>query len=186
MDNQIVGIDEVGRGCLAGPLVVGAVMLTSPVPGLRDSKVLSKKVRQVLSDKILKNAYVGLGWVWPEEIDTLGLSSAMRTGVERAMADFGSAPYKKIIIDGNVNYLKDEPKAECLVKADATIAEVSAARVVAKVARDTYMQKQAVQYPDYGFEANVGYGTKTHFAALNTHGLTAIHRKSFEPMKSMQ
>lgn len=179
---SIVGIDEVGRGCWAGPLVVGAVQLREPIEGLADSKKLTKKNREVLSGQIHKSAVVGLGWVEATEVDELGLTKATILGSKRAMESI-LEPYDKIIIDGNINYLPDNPKSRCLTKADDTVPAVSAASIVAKVARDQYMKNESVKYKGYGFEYHVGYGTARHRDALSLYGITPLHRRSFKPVR---
>lgn len=189
-----VGIDEVGRGCWAGPLVAGAVILGEPIVGLRDSKKLSKKQREQLSTEIEEKALaIGLGWVWPADVDADGLTAA----VKRAMGDALSAikiPYDQVIIDGNINYLATENdligpsskgKIRAVIKADDLVPAVSAASIVAKVARDNYMAEMAVNFPVYGFEKHVGYGTAAHIAALQAHGICELHRKSYKPIQAI-
>ena len=178
----MIGLDEVGRGTWAGPLVVGAVELKADIEGLDDSKRLSPKTREKLNRQIKSKSNWSLGWVEPAEIDELGLSAAMSLGVERALAGFDYVD-QEIIIDGNVNYLPDHPKARAIIGADGKIPCVSAASVVAKVARDEFMVKLSSQFPEYGFESHVGYGTLRHRLALEQYGLTSIHRRSFKPMK---
>ncbi|MDB5186069.1 MAG: putative Ribonuclease [Candidatus Saccharibacteria bacterium] len=181
--DMIVGIDEVGRGCWAGPLVAGAVLLGDPIVGLADSKKLSKRTREKLDADIRVSAVAyGLGWVTPFELDEIGLTEAVRLAMERAMAEI-RVPYDEIIIDGNYNFLSSNPKSSCLIKADDTIQAVSAASIVAKVARDQYMEKMALTHPGYGFEKHVGYGTAAHSAALKLYGITELHRRSFAPIK---
>jgi ribonuclease HII len=191
----ILGIDEVGRGPLAGPLVVGAVILPEVWPewveGLRDSKKLSIKKREALNEVILKEAVaVGLGWVFAGELDDVGISEALRLATKRAVKSVQElhAPFSQIIIDGKVNFLSLTPLEKyvnTVVKADNLIKEVSAASIVAKVARDHYMYELGKKFPGYGFEKNVGYGTATHMKAINELGICPEHRKSFEPIKSM-
>lgn len=180
----IVGIDEVGRGCWAGPLVAGAVILKHPIVGLADSKVLTKQRRTELAQQIEAEALAfGLGWVAPEFIDMYGLTLSVQRAMQQALAAI-NAPYDSVIIDGNYNYLPHEPKASVLIKADATVPAVSAASIIAKVARDHYMELAAKGYPGYGFERHVGYGTKLHIAGLETLGVCALHRKSFKPIRA--
>lgn len=180
----VLGIDEVGRGCWAGPLVVGAVVLGQEIPGLKDSKLLTRQKRLELDKKIRESArFVGLGWVEPIEIDQLGLTKGMKLAVERAVA--GAPRVDKIIIDGSINYLSSNPKAKAIIKADQEFASVSASSIVAKVARDDYMQQVSQEYPNYGFENHVGYGTKAHKSALEAHGVLEFHRKSFKPIKEI-
>lgn len=187
---MILGIDEVGRGPWAGPLVVGAVVLPNDttIKGLTDSKKLSAKRRQALDVMIRKEAVGwGLGWVHADELDEVGLSEALRVATIRAVKAV-SAPYHEIIIDGTINFLKETNKGQyvtTIAKADYLIPAVSAASIIAKVARDTYMEAQAEQYPDYGFASHVGYGTAKHQQALAVHGVTVLHRKSFAPIKKL-
>lgn len=191
----ILGIDEVGRGPLAGPLVVGAVILPSEEKDwfleLRDSKKLTKKKRDVLNEVILKEAAAtGLGWVFPNELDEVGISGALRLATKRAVKAVQGLhePFSQIMIDGKVNFLvgtKLERYVSTLVKADSLIREVSAASIIAKVARDNYMVELATKYPQYGFEKHVGYGTAKHLEAIRKIGICPEHRKSFEPIKSM-
>lgn len=182
---MIVGIDEVGRGCWAGPVVAGAVLLDKRMTGLRDSKLLTKLQRERLDIKIRAKALAfGIGWATPLEIDTLGLTAAVGLAMHRALEQI-AAPYDQIIIDGNYNFMAANPKALCQIKADNTVAAVSAASIIAKVARDKYMATEmAVDFPDYQFEQHVGYGTKAHAAAIAKHGVCAIHRRSFAPIRT--
>jgi ribonuclease HII len=179
----VLGIDEVGRGCWAGPLVVGAVVLARRVEGLKDSKLLSRSSRQRLSQIIYSDAAdVSLGWVSALEVDRLGLTQATHLAIVRALERI-TAHYDEIIIDGSVNYLKGNNIARALIKADMTIPSVSAASIVAKVARDEWMIKVAAKrYPDYYFEKHVGYGTRLHSQALANHGACAIHRMTYKPL----
>lgn len=186
---MILGIDEVGRGCWAGPLVVGAVVLGDvKIPGLTDSKKLTAKKRESLANEIYHQALgVGLGWVQPGELDEIGLSQSLVEATKRAVQEVKTA-YHEIIIDGTVNFLKDTNKGEyvtLLKKADLLIPSVSAASIVAKVARDNYMARQEVEYPGYGFADHVGYGTAKHRQALTSLGLTPLHRRSFRPIAEL-
>lgn len=176
----ICGVDEVGRGCLAGPLVVGAVVLSSNWRiQLRDSKLLTKPVREELARQIIKKALgYGLGWVNNHEIDRMGVTMAVTLACERALEALGLG-ISTVILDGNYDYLAEYGVAQTIVKADQTVSCVAAASIVAKVARDKFMQKLDKQYPQYGFDRNMGYGTKLHREAIGTHGLTAVHRRSF-------
>ncbi len=191
----ILGIDEVGRGPLAGPLVVGAVILPEEKPEwvaeLRDSKKLSEKKREKLSSVILEEApATGLGWVTNEEIDELGMSEALRLATRRAVEEVQKArvAFSQIMIDGTGNFLAGTTLGKyvsTMPKADDLIKEVSAASIIAKVARDRYMVELAKKYPEYGFERHKGYGTDFHRAAIVDYGICPEHRKSFEPIKSM-
>ena len=190
----ILGIDEVGRGPLAGPLVVGAVILPPDerpwFSELKDSKKLTSKKREELNKLILAESATGLGWVPASELDQIGISKALRLATHRAVKAVQSlhAPFSQIIIDGTVNFLSNTPLASytsTCIKADAKIREVSAASIIAKVARDHYMIDLSTKYPEYHFDKHVGYGTKSHVAAIYEYGLTPEHRKSFEPCKSL-
>ena len=187
----IVGIDEVGRGCWAGPLVAGAVILRKPIAGLKDSKKLSKTERERLGKIIHEEALaVGLGWVWPADIDASGITTAVKTAMTEALQMI-RIDYDEVIIDGNINYLSGILGPSCraeitaVIKADDTVPAVSAASIVAKVARDNYMAEMAETYPGYGFEAHVGYGTAAHIAALQTLGVSGIHRLSYKPIRAL-
>lgn len=182
-----VGIDEVGRGCWAGPLLVVAARAKSKwLPtGLRDSKKLSKSQRELLLEAIQESCELGEGWVAPAEIDEYGLAGAMRLGVERALNQLKVGPDDQIIMDGSVNYCAPQyASVQCVPKADDSHPIVSAASVYAKVLRDNYMCKQAQQYPEYGFERHVGYGTAWHIAQLKIQGVTNLHRRSFKPVRA--
>lgn len=182
---MLIGIDEVGRGCWAGPLVAGAVVLHQVIDGLTDSKQLTRAQREQLTPHIYQYGSVGLGWVTPQEVDKIGLSKSVALAMQRALDEL-SLDYDKLIIDGNINYFPDDPKAEALIKADLTIPAVSAASIVAKVARDDYMRTHAENtYPQYGFAKHVGYGTRQHIAALAQYGVTTLHRKSYKPVRAL-
>ena len=190
---MILGIDEAGRGPWAGPLVVGAVILgDAAIEGLNDSKQLTKKRREALEPEILeKAAATGLGWVSAEEIDEIGLGTALPLATIRAVSaiDAAKVSYDEIIIDGTINFLSETPKGQfvqTLPKADALIPAVSAASIIAKVARDRFMAQQDERYPAYGFGAHAGYGTAKHRAAIEVHGVTPLHRLSFAPLKKYQ
>lgn len=185
-----VGIDEVGRGCWAGPLVAGAVVLREDIAGLCDSKKLTKIQREVLDTLIRSSsALVGLGWVFSEEIDQIGLSAAVALAMQRALDEVTvmyNIEIDEIIIDGNINYLPQDSRTKAIIKADDTVPAVSAASIVAKVARDQWMTTKACSlYPEYEFDTHVGYGTKRHIELLKQYGVTSIHRKSYKPIKAL-
>lgn len=185
-----VGIDEVGRGCWAGPLVAGAVILPPKlnlrvVPiDLRDSKKLSKKQRESTAEWIHEHALaVGLGWVEPSEIDSVGLVRAVGMAMERALAQI-TMYFEEMIIDGNYNFFATDPRSKAIIKADDSVPSVSAASIVAKVARDMHMSGLSEAYAGYGFDKHVGYGTALHIEALKTLGVSDIHRRSYKPIKA--
>ncbi len=180
-----VGIDEVGRGCWAGPVVAGAVILKKPIKGLKDSKKLTKQQREVFALQIHAEAQaIGLGWVAASDVDELGLTEAVRLAMQRALEQI-TTEYGEIIIDGNLNFFPENPKARAVIKADDSVPAVSAASIVAKVARDNYMADIAGEYPDYGFPSHVGYGTALHLERLKLHGISDLHRLSFKPVKAL-
>lgn len=186
-----VGVDEVGRGCWAGPLVAGAVALpadflqANPNLILRDSKKMTKKQREAATVYIREHALgIGLGWVTPAEIDTGGVTAAVKLAMERAVAEL-TVDYDELIVDGNINYFASDPRAQAIIKADDSVLSVSAASIVAKVARDEYMANLGKQYEGYGFERHVGYGTAAHIAALQLLGVSDIHRVSYKPIKAL-
>ncbi len=182
---MIVGIDEVGRGAWAGPLCVGAVALGDVViEGLTDSKKLTTKKREKLDLEIRQVAAgVGLGWVSAKQIDAIGLSAALKLAATRAMSQI-TCEYDQIIIDGTVNLLQGASLQQgadviTMKKADLLVSSVSAASIVAKVARDEYMKILSQKFPGYGFEGHVGYGTAAHTKAIADLGPTPVHRMSF-------
>jgi len=185
----ILGIDEVGRGPWAGPLVVGACVLgDAKIDGLADSKKLSAKRREILAQEIHQKASCGLGWVSAAELDKIGLSAALRKACRAAVSKISASgtPFHEIIIDGTINFLSDTKLTnyvQILKKADAIIPEVSAASIIAKVARDNYMIELANKYPAYSFEKHVGYGTAAHKNAIEAYGICPEHRKSFRPIR---
>ena len=183
---MIVGIDEVGRGAWAGPMVVGAVALTgNKIEGLTDSKKLTAKKRQLLSGVIRTTTpHIGLGWVSAQTIDQIGLSMALKVAAKQAISEI-KADYDEIIIDGTIKLIDDE-RVTTLKQADLLVPSVSAASIIAKVARDYYMHKISADYPVYGFEKHVGYGTALHRQAIEEHGVSDLHRMSFAPMNGLK
>lgn len=187
----IMGVDEVGRGCLAGPVVAAAVILASDftLPGdaewkLSDSKKLSAMQRVVAYRHIQRIAVsIGVGWVMNDEIDAVGMTESVRRAMAQAVKACGRDA-DEIILDGSYNYLANLG-ALPIIRADGSIPAVSAASIVAKVARDRWMQGIAAQYPEYGFDRHVGYGTRQHLEALKSHGICRIHRRSFKPINAM-
>mgnify|MGYP000855021590 FL=1 len=191
---MILGIDEVGRGSWAGPLVVGAVILGgAEIEGLNDSKKLTKKRREVLDMVIREQAAAwALGWVSAGELDDVGMSQALRLATRRVVTKIQAQckeknlAFDEIIIDGTVNFLADTALGRyvtVMAKADGLIPSVSAASIIAKVARDKFMAEQDTVYPGYGFASNAGYGVAKHRAAIERLGVTLLHRLSFAPLQ---
>lgn len=180
----MIGIDEVGRGAWAGPLLVVAARQHSVLPvDVADSKVLSRVKRESMIAGIAGSCDIGEGWVQPAEIDEHGLTGAMKLGVGRALQALKAQPDEHIIMDGNINYCSlDFTNVQTVIDADATHPVVSAASIYAKVARDTAMAGLAEQFPVYGFDAHVGYGTRRHREALASFGITPYHRLSYKPV----
>lgn len=185
----MIGIDEVGRGAWAGPLLVVAARVKQhhDLPeGLTDSKLLTKKQKEQFYQQLLITCDFGEGWVEVPEIDEMGLGAALKIGAMRAIAGLKDVENEDICIDGTVNFLKDSfPKAFTKIKADISEPIVSAASVYAKVKRDKYMQKLHYEYPEYKFNDHVGYGTQIHISSLKKHGVTEHHRKSFKPIMDL-
>lgn len=183
---RLIGVDEVGRGSWAGPLLVVAARNKTALPDdLADSKVLTKSKREELAELLLLCCEFGEGWVQPEEIDQHGLAEALRIGVNRALLALSASLSDEIIIDGNINYCPSEFKAaKAIIKADAIIPIVSAASIYAKVMRDKHMARLAKFHPYYGFEKHVGYGTALHRSGLKVHGVSSVHRKSYKPVQA--
>ena len=180
----ILGIDEVGRGPWAGPLVVGACLLPEAIEGLTDSKKLSAKKREQLAVDIREHADYGLGWIPAHELDSLGLTEALCKACREAVSQI-KGEFDQIIIDGTINFLrgtKYEDIVQVVPKADFLVPEVSAASIIAKVSRDQYMYDLADKYPGYGFEKHVGYGTAAHKKAIAELGICDEHRRSFRPI----
>ena len=179
----VCGIDEAGRGPLAGPVVAAAVILdpARPIAGLNDSKKLSEKRREVLAGEIREKA---LAWAVAEasveEIDQLNILHATFLAMQRAVAALSLAP-EQAMVDGN-RCPKLPIPVEAVVKGDGKIASIAAASILAKTVRDAGMLALHAVYPQYGFDRHMGYPTAAHFAALEAHGASPVHRRSFAPV----
>ncbi len=181
----IIGLDEVGRGAWAGPLLVVAVELAQAINGLNDSKKLTKQRRQLLTLEIQKAAHqIGYGWVEASEIDSNGLTKAMQLACERAVESLYCTG-RAIIIDGATNYLPQYKQVQTVIRADGSVPAVSAASIVAKVTRDQLMRELDDSLPGLNFAEHGGYGTTKHRRALLKLGVPPQHRKSFKPVKAI-
>ena len=182
-DKLIAGVDEVGRGPLVGDVVTAAVILdpANPILGLADSKKLSEKKRLALFDEIREKALAyAIGRASPAEIDELNILHATMLAMTRAVAGLQVSP-ERAMVDGN-RCPKLAIPAEAVVKGDGKIASIAAASILAKTVRDSGMLELHRTYPQYGFDRHMGYPTAAHFAALEAHGASPVHRKSFGPV----
>lgn len=184
--SPVCGVDEVGRGPLAGPVTAAAVILDpAHIPaGLGDSKALSSAKRERLFAEILATAQVSVAHATVEEIDALNILRASHLAMERAVAGLPTPP-SHALIDGNLIPAGLKGRAEAIVKGDAKSLSIAAASIIAKVTRDRIMVDLAQQHPGYGWEGNAGYPTKEHLAALLNLGVTPWHRRSFKPVHNI-
>jgi ribonuclease HII len=183
MPGLVAGVDEAGRGPLAGPVVAAAVILDDlrPIKGLADSKKLTARQRDRLYDEIRAHALCcSIGEASVEEIDRLNILQATLLAMQRAVAGLRLKPVK-VLVDGNRLPVLDV-MAEAIVQGDATVPAISAASILAKVHRDRWCEDIDAQYPLYGFASHKGYGTAVHMQALREHGPTPWHRRSFSPV----
>jgi len=171
---MLCGIDEAGRGCLAGPLVVAGVILHEPVEGLNDSKKLTEKRREKLFEEIVTKSAYKIVFTDNKTIDDIGLSKAIAKSIEKIIQTLNP---QMTIMDGNTNF--GILGVQAVIKADSKVPEVSAASILAKVSRDRYMVEMDSQYPQYGFKGHKGYGTKSHIEAIREYGRSDLHRFSF-------
>lgn len=203
----IVGVDEVGRGPLAGPVVTAACAIKDVTcftrnmdddirwKLIRDSKLLSKKQRKEAYNFIEEYFFVGIGLSTPDTIDRINILQATFLAMKKAIADlehaidkigaYGDTERMIILVDGNQVIPNFTREQKCIAKGDQKVRTIAAASIIAKVTRDTMMEQYAEQYPQYGFDAHKGYGTKTHMDALKRYGATPIHRKSFAPVRNV-
>ena len=176
----VCGVDEAGRGPLAGPVCAAAVILPEncELPGLNDSKKLTEKRREALYDRICEKAVsFGIAFASVEEIEEINILSAALLAMNRAIAQLDPTP-ELALIDGNTTRDIRVP-ARAVVGGDGKCACIAAASILAKVTRDRYMKELALEYPQYGFDQHKGYGTKAHYAAVDEYGLCPAHRPSF-------
>lgn len=187
LDGRVAGVDEAGRGPLAGPVVAAAVILDAkrPIVGLNDSKKLSEGARERLALEIREKA---LAWAVAEasaaEIDRINILQATFLAMRRALAALATAP-ESAVIDGNRIPPGLICPAEAIVKGDGKVAAIAAASILAKTHRDALMRELALAHPEYGFERHMGYPTAAHFAALECHGPCPAHRRSFAPVAQL-
>lgn len=182
----IAGVDEVGRGPLAGPVVAAAVILPlqHPIEGIADSKKLTEKKRNVLYEQIIAHSVAwSLGEASVAEIDELNILQASLLAMQRAVENLTVAP-EQVLVDGKMKPVLNYPTL-AIIGGDQTVPSISAASIIAKVTRDRYMVALDAQYPGYGLAQHKGYGTKQHLHALATLGATDIHRQSFAPVRSV-
>ena len=182
----LAGVDEVGRGPLAGPVVAAAVILDPdrPVEGLKDSKKLSERRREYLAELIRERALAwSLGRAEVHEIDRINILQASLLAMQRAVAALSLAP-ELVLVDGNRCPRLDYP-SRAVVRGDALVPAISAASIIAKVSRDREMVELDSRYPGYGLAKHKGYPSKAHLAALQTLGVTAVHRRSYAPVRRL-
>lgn len=183
----VAGVDEVGRGCLAGPVFAAAVVLDVPVRGLDDSKVLLPEVRDELSERIAKTSRAALGAATAAEIDALGIAEATLLAMRRALEALEAIGARvDLVLFDAVRMPGLAIPQKSFVRGDARVACISAASIVAKSARDRHMETLHLEYPFYGFESHRGYGTAGHLSALRRHGPSPEHRFSFEGVVSRE
>ena len=175
MKNRLCGIDEAGRGCLAGPMVVAGVILEKPVKGLDDSKKLTKAKRETLFESIIQSARYHICIIPPESIDTRGISTMLTESLKSIMQTLDA---ERFLFDGNSSY--GIARLDHLIKADATVQEVAAASILAKVTKDRELIRDGAAYPGFDFLSHQGYGTAKHLDEIRRFGLTPLHRKSYK------
>jgi ribonuclease HII len=179
----IAGVDEAGRGPLAGPVVAAAVILPEHfyLPGINDSKKLTEQMREKFFNRIMEEAVsVGIGFVSAKEIDNINIYEASKLAMIKAVKQLNPQP-EHLLVDA-LSLPISIPQTS-LVKGDAKSFTIAASSIVAKVTRDRYMKRLGEKYPQYGFEHHMGYGTKLHLEAIKEHGVTSEHRKSFSPIQ---
>lgn len=183
-ETALAGVDEAGRGPLAGPVVTAAVILdpARPIDGLADSKTLGARRREALATEIRRSAWVGIGIAEPAEIDRLNILHATMTAMARAVARLPVQPCR-VLVDGNRVPEGLPCPAEAIVKGDAREPAIAAASIIAKTLRDRLMLEAARRWPDYGFEGHKGYPSKAHRERLMAIGPCPIHRMSYAPVR---
>ncbi len=181
-DQPVAGVDEVGRGPLAGPVVAAAVIIDiNNIPdGINDSKKISKKRRLELCNEIIKYSIYSIAEASVEEIDQINILQASLIAMKRAIEGLSKKP-KTVLVDGKFKPRTSLP-THAIIKGDSQSLAIAASSIIAKVYRDNLMSNLSKNYPDYLWEKNAGYGTKEHLLAIKKYGITPIHRKSFKPI----
>ena len=185
--NKIIGVDEVGRGCLAGPVFAAAVILNDSInkKDIIDSKKISFEKRILLSKYIRKNSVYTTGMANVDEIDKINILNASLLSMQRALNKLKPGPYNIAYVDGLFAPKNIRVKCKTFVRGDEKITSIAAASIIAKVTRDLFMIKLAKKYPKYNWHKNFGYGTQEHKLALKKFGVTKFHRKSFSPIHNI-
>ncbi len=183
----VAGIDEAGRGPLAGPVVAAAVIFSSPWPvdyGINDSKTLTHKRRERLSCLIYKSAIsVGVGLVWQDEIDRTNIHRASLVAMRNAVDSLGIIP-DRLLVDGRFE-IESKIKQSAIIKGDTLSVSIAAASIIAKTVRDRIMDAYSQLYPEYGFAGHKGYGSAAHMTAIEKYGPSPVHRMSYSPLSSL-
>jgi ribonuclease HII len=186
---HLTGVDEAGRGPLAGPVVAAAVILDpgQPIDGLADSKTLSPERREQLAGLIRARALaIGIGWADPEEIDRINILQATLQAMRRAVASLGTAP-GFVQVDGNrpppIGDLPGVLRVQTIIRGDSKVPAISAASIIAKTWRDQLLNQLDTRFPGYGFAIHKGYPTAAHLLALDSLGISPVHRRSYAPVK---
>ena len=184
--NKIAGVDEVGRGCLAGPVVSAAVILNNKidVKNIKDSKKIPFKKRIIIANYIKKNSIFAIGIASVKEIEKINILNASLLAMKRAIINLGKKP-ALVLIDGNKIPKLKNYKLKFVIKGDKKIPSISAASIIAKVTRDKFITKLSKEFKNYGWDKNFGYGTKDHLVGLKKYGITRYHRKKFKPVHNI-
>ncbi|MGI4775379.1 MAG: ribonuclease HII [Janthinobacterium lividum] len=175
----VAGVDEAGRGPLAGPVIAGAVIIDQKnlIPGIKDSKLLSKKRREILYQEIIRRYCWAIGIVWNDEIDEINILQATKKACVIAVQNLEMRP-SIVLIDGDMKF-HDQKNYISIINGDNLSHSIAAGSIVAKVTRDCLMAEIDKEFPLYSWRKNLGYGTKEHIKAIRSHGLSMYHRKSF-------
>ena len=185
---EVAGVDEVGRGCLAGPVIAAAVILPDyfPLEGINDSKKMKPYMREELSNCIKQSSIWALGYQCHEEIDEINILQASLKAMAIAVQRLDHIPLE-VFVDGihTPPAIQDYFKIETVIKGDSKFTCIAAASIIAKVERDKVMRDYSIEYPEYGFENHFGYATQEHLEAIKKYGPCPIHRKTFSPIKEI-